>query len=62
MCIRDSTGRDAGDAVVLQGAQVAIVFGQALDDGQRSFAGSVHRGVSFLSVSYTHLDVYKRQW
>ena len=44
------TGRDAGDAVVLQGAQVAIVFGQALDDGQRSFAGSVHRGVSFLFI------------
>ena len=41
------TGRDAGDAVVLQGAQVAIVFGQALDDGQRSFAGSVPRGAPF---------------
>ena len=35
-------GGDAGDAVVLQRPQVAVVLGQALDHRKGSFAGIVH--------------------
>ena len=40
-------GRDAGDAVVLQGPQKAVVLGQAFDHRQRCFTRGVHRWFSF---------------
>ena len=35
-------GGDAGDAVGLQRAQVAVVFREALDHGERGFCGGIH--------------------
>ena len=38
-------GGDAVDAVGLQRAQVAVIFGKALDNGQRGFAGVFMRKI-----------------
>ena len=35
-------GRDAANARVLEGAEVAVVFGQAADDRHRSLSGRIH--------------------
>ena len=42
----------------LEVAPVAVLGFAFLDDGRRSAAGAA---LDFVAVSYTHLDVYKRQ-
>ena len=38
-------GGDAGNAVVLQGAQIPVIFGETLDHRDRCFLGGVHRKI-----------------
>ena len=65
MCIRDSLAcvpmNDDAHAILADMGDGEDLKGAKLDVAVNAIVGSLVRN-GYLAVSYTHLDVYKRQW
>ena len=57
MCIRDSSGAVTG----LLAVPVSTLFAEGIDYGEYKTNRRIEGMGSAITVSYTHLDVYKRQ-
>ena len=64
MCIRDRGGSSAaidGGQLVLLAVAAAVIGGVSLFGGRGKMVHALIGGMVIAAVSYTHLDVYKRQ-